>query len=202
MDGRSGMCHAGVGTTEDWLVRYFGDHLRSERRHGRHSSEGRVWFEPEAVYRGILFGSAFVMLMLDRLRALTRGPADQRRPVRPASTYLCSQEHRRHAEARPDHALNKQLPVDVGACLIGGVAPKNTHAYTSDPNTADEHSLALPAATGPSRGTPASAVPEVVERVQLGQTCHCRPGSRCPELRPRPAPSRSTTPRRHAPAVW
>jgi hypothetical protein len=49
MDGRSGMCDAGVGTPEDWLVRYFGDHLRSDRIHGRYSSEGKVWFEPEAV---------------------------------------------------------------------------------------------------------------------------------------------------------
>ena len=89
VDGRSGMCHAGVGTPEDWLVRYFGDHLRSDRIHGRCSSDGRVWFEPEGVYRGVLFGSAFVLLMLTadaRSHEVLQISAD--RFVRPVRIYV------------------------------------------------------------------------------------------------------------------
>jgi hypothetical protein len=89
MDGRNGMSHAGVGTPEDWLVRNFGDHLRSDRTHGRCSSEGRVSFEAEAVYRGILFGSAFVTLMPTsdaRAHEVLQISAD--RFVRPVRIYM------------------------------------------------------------------------------------------------------------------
>jgi hypothetical protein len=89
VDGRTGMCHAGVGTPDDWLVRYFGDHLRSDRLHGRCSGTGTVWFEPEAAYRGVLFGSAIVTLMLTadaRAHEVLQISAD--RFVRPVRVYV------------------------------------------------------------------------------------------------------------------
>jgi hypothetical protein len=88
-DGRNGMCRAGVGTPDGWLVRYFGDHLRSDRRHGRCSSTGTVWFEPEAAYRGVLFGSAIVTLMLTadaRAHEVLQVSAD--RFVKPVRIYV------------------------------------------------------------------------------------------------------------------
>jgi hypothetical protein len=110
IDGRNGMCHAGVGTPDDWLVRYFGDHLRSDRIHGRCSSDGKVWFEPEAVYRGVLFGSAFVMLMLTadaRSHEVLQISAD--RFVRPVRIYVV-----KNADGTPkrDPATNR-LVTDV-----------------------------------------------------------------------------------------
>jgi hypothetical protein len=110
IDGRSGMCHAGVGTPEDWLVRYFGDHLRSDRIHGRYSSEGRVWFEPEAVYRGILFGSAFVTLMLTadaRSHEVLQISAD--RFVRPVRIYVVK---------RADTLAGRPFPRTVSCVLV------------------------------------------------------------------------------------
>ena len=110
MDGRSGMCHAGVGTPEEWLVRYFGDHLRSDRIHGRYWSEGRVWFEPEALYRGILFGSAFVTLMLTadaRAHEVLQISAD--RVVRPVRIYLV-----KNADGTPKRdPTTNQLVTDI-----------------------------------------------------------------------------------------
>jgi hypothetical protein len=99
-----------MGTPEDWLVRYFGDHLRSDRMHGRYSSEGRVWFEPEAVYRGILFGTAFAMLMLTanaRSHDVLLISAD--RFVRPVRVYVV-----KNADGTPKRdATTKQLVTDV-----------------------------------------------------------------------------------------
>jgi hypothetical protein len=88
IDGRRGMCHAGLGTPDDWLVRYFGEHVRSDRRHG-----GRPWasvcFDPEATYRGALFGTALVTLMLTadaRAHEVLQISAD--RFVRPVRIYV------------------------------------------------------------------------------------------------------------------
>jgi hypothetical protein len=63
IEGRRGMCHAGVGTPDDWLVKYFGEQVRPDRRHDRRP-KASVCFDPEATYRGALFGTALVTLML------------------------------------------------------------------------------------------------------------------------------------------
>lgn len=110
LDGRNGASHAGLGTPDDWLARYFGDHLRSDRRHGRYSSEGKVWFEPEAMYRGALFGSAIVILMLTastRSHEVLQISAD--RFVTPVRVYVV-----KNADGTPKRdPLTKQLVTDV-----------------------------------------------------------------------------------------
>jgi hypothetical protein len=88
IDGRRGMCHAGLGTPDDWLVRYFGEHVRSDRRHGRRPMAS-VCFDPEATYRGALFGTALVTLMLTadaRAHEVLQISAD--RFVRPVRIYV------------------------------------------------------------------------------------------------------------------
>jgi hypothetical protein len=110
LDRRNGASHAGLGTPDDWLARYFGDHLRSDRRHGRYSSEGKVWFEPEAMYRGALFGSAIVILMLTastRSHEVLQISAD--RFVTPVRVYVV-----KNADGTPKRdPVTKKLVTDV-----------------------------------------------------------------------------------------
>jgi hypothetical protein len=87
-DGGKGMCHAGVGTPEERLVTYLG-FVRSDQRHGRRASTTNVYFDPEATYRGVLFGTATVTLMLTadaRIHELLQISAD--RFVKPVRVYV------------------------------------------------------------------------------------------------------------------
>jgi hypothetical protein len=59
-----GLGHAGVGTPEEWLVSHLSQVLASDRRNGRRTPTVGVCFDPEATYRGVLFGTAIVTLML------------------------------------------------------------------------------------------------------------------------------------------
>src|SRR5438128_10389400 len=82
------MCHAGVGTPEERLVTYFGL-IRSAQRYGRRTTTANVCFEPEATFRGVLFGTATVMLMLTadaRIHELLQISAD--RFVKPVRVYV------------------------------------------------------------------------------------------------------------------
>ena len=56
--------HAGVGTPDDRLARYFSVLFSSNRQVGQHRKVVEVCFDPEATYRGVLFGTAIVTLML------------------------------------------------------------------------------------------------------------------------------------------
>ena len=56
--------HAGVGTPGERLVGYLGHAFASERQRGLRPMQVGVFFEPEAMYRGVLFGTAIVTLML------------------------------------------------------------------------------------------------------------------------------------------
>jgi hypothetical protein len=91
--GASGENRAGVGTPEDWLAKYLGAVFASQRRcqrsFGRPAIGVGPCFDPEATYRGVLFGTAFVTLMLTadaRIHELLQISAD--RFVKPARVYI------------------------------------------------------------------------------------------------------------------
>jgi len=88
-DGRrAGHLHAGIGTPEAPLARYLANWMLSDRHHGRRTSKG-VYFDPQATYRGVLFGTAMVTLMLTadaRIHEVLQISAD--RFVRPARLYV------------------------------------------------------------------------------------------------------------------
>jgi hypothetical protein len=88
-DGGTGHTHAGVGTPEDRLAKYFSVLFSSARRSGRHPMTFGVCFEPEATYRGVLFGTAIVTLMLTadaRIHEILQISAD--RFVKPVRVYI------------------------------------------------------------------------------------------------------------------
>jgi hypothetical protein len=60
---RRTVTHAGLGTPDCALARYLSSLSSSDRGHGRRTPPG-VCFDPEAIYRGVLFGTAIVTLML------------------------------------------------------------------------------------------------------------------------------------------
>jgi hypothetical protein len=81
--------HAGVGTPEDWLVTYLAHGIAADRRHGVRRAANGVCFDPEASYRGALFGTAIVTLMLTadaRIHEILQISAD--RFVRPGRVYI------------------------------------------------------------------------------------------------------------------
>jgi hypothetical protein len=87
--GRIGVGHAGVGTPEEWLVKYLGHVVLADRQQNRSTSKAGVCFDPEATYRGVLFGSAIVTLMLTadaRIHEILQISAD--RFVKPVRVYL------------------------------------------------------------------------------------------------------------------
>jgi hypothetical protein len=86
--GGTGACHAGVGTPEDRLATYLSALIASDRRYGRGTAAG-VCFDPEALYRGVLFGTAVVTLMLTadaRIHEILQISAD--RFVKPVRVYV------------------------------------------------------------------------------------------------------------------
>jgi hypothetical protein len=88
-DGGIGAGHAGVGTPEDRLGTYLSALIASDRRSGRHTMTGGPCFEPEATYRGVLFGTAAVTLMLTadaRIHEILQISAD--RFVKPVRVYI------------------------------------------------------------------------------------------------------------------
>ena len=88
-DGRLGPVHAGIGTPEDWLVGYLGQGIASDRRNDRCAMPAGVCFEPEATYRGVLYGTAIVTLMLTadaRIHEILQISAD--RFVKPVRVYI------------------------------------------------------------------------------------------------------------------
>jgi hypothetical protein len=87
--GRFGASHAGIGTPEDWLARYLAQGIVSDRRNGGCSTATGVCFDPEAIYRGVLYGTAIVTLMLTadaRIHELLQISAD--RFVKPVRVYV------------------------------------------------------------------------------------------------------------------
>jgi hypothetical protein len=88
-DGRLGAVHAGIGTPEDWLVGYLGQGIAADRRNDRCAMPAGVCFEPEATYRGVLYGTAIVTLMLTadaRIHEILQISAD--RFVKPMRVYI------------------------------------------------------------------------------------------------------------------
>jgi len=88
-DGGIGASHAGAGTPEDWLATYLGALIASDRRYGRRGMPTGVCFDPEATYRGVLFGTAIVTLMLTadaRIHEILQISAD--RFVKPVRIYV------------------------------------------------------------------------------------------------------------------
>ena len=53
-----------MGTPEDRLAKYLSALISSDRYFGRHPMTVEACFDPEATYRGVLFGTAIVTLML------------------------------------------------------------------------------------------------------------------------------------------
>jgi hypothetical protein len=81
--------HAGVGTPGDGLVSYLGILLSSNRVRNVHPTAAGMCFEPEALYRGVLFGTAIVTLMLTadaRLHEILQISVD--RFVKPVRIYV------------------------------------------------------------------------------------------------------------------
>src|SRR5437899_7758882 len=88
-DGGTGHSHAGVGTPEDRLAKYFSVLFTADRLSGRDPMVVGVCFDPEATYRGVLFGTAIVTLMLTadaRIHEILQISAD--RFVKPVRVYV------------------------------------------------------------------------------------------------------------------
>ncbi len=88
-DGWTAHQHAGVGTPEARLARYFASLFTAERRSGRDPMVVGMCFDPEATYRGVLFGTAIVTLMLTadaRIHEILQISAD--RFVTPMRVYV------------------------------------------------------------------------------------------------------------------
>jgi hypothetical protein len=88
-DERIGQVRAGVGTPEERLADYFSALFAADRRSGRDPTPVGVCFDPEATYRGVLFGTAIVTLMLTadaRIHEILQISAD--RFVKPVRVYI------------------------------------------------------------------------------------------------------------------
>jgi hypothetical protein len=88
-DGGTGQLCAGVGTPDARLAKYLGVLFTTDRHSGRHAMKVGVCFDPEATYRGVLFGTAIVTLMLTadaRIHEILQISAD--RFVRPVRVYV------------------------------------------------------------------------------------------------------------------
>jgi hypothetical protein len=88
-DGSFGVGRAGVGTSEERLVRSFAKLIAADRKHGRRPTAAGICFDPEATYRGVLFGSAIVTLMLTadaRIHEILQISVD--RFVKPVRVYV------------------------------------------------------------------------------------------------------------------
>jgi len=89
-NGRLGLGHAGVGSPDEWLAKYLAHAVASaDRQQDRYASKTGVCFEPESMYRGVLFGTAIVTLMLTadaRIHEILQISAD--RFVRPVRVYV------------------------------------------------------------------------------------------------------------------
>jgi len=84
-----GLGHAGVGTPEEWLVMYLAHVVLADRQQDRRMPKVGMCFDPEATYRGVLFGSAVVTLMLTadaRIHEILQISAD--RFVKPVRVYV------------------------------------------------------------------------------------------------------------------
>ena len=87
--GEIGVGHAGVGTPVERLVSYLGGVFASDRQHDVRPTAAGVCFEPEALYRGVLFGTAIVTLMLTadaRIHEILQISVD--RFVKPVRIYV------------------------------------------------------------------------------------------------------------------
>ncbi len=109
-DGEIGHGHAGVGTPEERLARYFSVLLSSNRHFGRNPMPVEVYFDPEATYRGVLFGTAIVTLMLTadaRIHEILQISAD--RFVTPVRVYVV-----KNADGTPKyHPTTNTIVTDV-----------------------------------------------------------------------------------------
>src|SRR6266702_6238971 len=88
-DGGTGVPLPGVGTPEARLAKYLGALFTSDRYTGRPPMTVGVCFDPEATYRGVLFGTAIVTLMLTadaRIHEILQISAD--RFVQPVRVYV------------------------------------------------------------------------------------------------------------------
>jgi hypothetical protein len=87
--GEIGAGHAGVGMPVERLVSYLGRVFASDRQHDVRPRATGVCFEPEALYRGVLFGTAIVTLMLTadaRIHEILQISVD--RFVKPVRIYV------------------------------------------------------------------------------------------------------------------
>jgi hypothetical protein len=85
----AGHSHAGLGTPEKRLAKYVSIQFSTDRHAGRHRMKVGVCFDPEATYRGVLFGTAIVTLMLTadaRIHEILQISAD--RFVKPVRIYI------------------------------------------------------------------------------------------------------------------
>src|SRR5207249_270483 len=88
-DGGMSTGHAGVGVAEEWLGNYLGHLSASHRQDDVRPIGTGPCFEPEALYRGVLFGTAVVTLMLTadaRIHEILQISVD--RFVKPVRVYV------------------------------------------------------------------------------------------------------------------
>jgi hypothetical protein len=100
-----GTGHAGVGTPEEWLASYLGHVIASDRQRDLHPTATAVCFDPEATYRGVLFGTAAVTLMLTadaRIHEILQISVD--RFVKPVRVYIVKN---RDGTPKRDPATNR-----------------------------------------------------------------------------------------------
>jgi hypothetical protein len=87
--GGIGQRRAGIGTPDGRLAKYFSSLFTGDRHSGRARAPVGVCFDPEATYRGVLFGTAVVTLMLTadaRIHEILQISAD--RFVKPVRVYV------------------------------------------------------------------------------------------------------------------
>lgn len=109
-DGGSGTRHAGLGTPNRWLATYLSRFIAIDRRFRRRTITSDACFDPEATYRGALFGTAIVTLMLTadaRIHEILQISAD--RFVKPVRVYVV-----KNPDGTPKRdAITKRVVTDV-----------------------------------------------------------------------------------------
>jgi hypothetical protein len=126
-----------MGMPVERLVSYLGRVFASDRQCAVRPTEAGVCFEPEALHRGVLFGTAIVTLMLTadaRIREILQISVDRFVKPRP---YLRRQESRRHAQARS--ATNRIVTDVIVEQRFAGRPPADELRLQYDVSAARQH---------------------------------------------------------------
>jgi hypothetical protein len=133
-----GAGHAGVGIPVERLVSYLGRVFASDRQYGVRPTAAGVCFEPEALYRGVLFGTAIVTLMLTadaRIHEILQISVD--RFVKPVRIYVVKNPD---GTPKRDPATNRIVTdVIVEQCLLPKGRKRDELRLQYDVSAARQH---------------------------------------------------------------